>query len=73
MTSCARCSRPATVQMRFDYAMAEIWLDDFHGRVGPGGYAMCDPHADRVTPPIGWGITDRRDPVRPLFLALDPS
>lgn len=58
--------------MSFDYAAAEVWLDDHIGPIEPGtGYAMCELHADRVTPPRGWLLTDRRTMGRPLFVSFD--
>ncbi len=58
--------------MSYDYGAAQVWLDDHLGPIEPGrGYAMCERHAARVTPPRGWLLTDRRSPVRPLFVTLE--
>ena len=58
--------------MSFDYGQAEVWLDDRTGPIDPGaGYAMCDRHADRLTPPRGWLLTDRRSIAQPLFVSFD--
>lgn len=68
MTSCARCSNPATAVMRFAYASAQIWIDDLDGVVEPGsGYHFCDRHASTMTPPVGWALEDRRSPTMSLF------
>ena len=54
--------------MRFQYASAQIWLDDLDGIIDPGsGYAMCDGHASALTAPVGWLIADRRSPMMSLF------
>ena len=38
------------------------------GRIDPGaGYAFCAAHAARLSPPIGWTLTDRRKPMARLF------
>ena len=57
--------------MTFNYDEATIWLDDLEEPVPAGeGYPMCEGHAGRLTPPVGWTLVDRRQPVRPLFSAL---
>jgi hypothetical protein len=68
---CVRCGGPAGIRMAFNYDDSTIWLDDLRERTIPGaGYAMCEDHAGRLTPPVGWTLVDRRQPVRPLFTAV---
>lgn len=58
--------------MAFAYDARLIWLEDLTQPIVPGlGYAMCESHADRLTPPVGWKLLDRRRPARPLFAALE--
>jgi hypothetical protein len=58
--------------MAFDYDARMVWLDDLTGPVAPGAqYALCEVHAERMTPPVGWTLVDRRRPVRPLFVSLE--
>jgi hypothetical protein len=58
---CIRCGAPAGIVMAFDYDARQAWLDDLTEPVIPGsGYALCERHADRFTPP-----------VRPLFASLE--
>lgn len=58
--------------MSFDYAARSVWLDDIAGPVHAGtGWPMCDRHADRLTPPVGWTLVDRRGPERRLFASLE--
>lgn len=55
--------------MSFDYAERSVWLEDLGGHSGPSGqpgHTLCVDHADRLTPPMGWTLTDRRS-VTPLF------
>ncbi len=53
--------------MSYDYAERAIWLEDLRVAVEPGiGYPLCTPHADRLGPPVGWVLSDRRL-ERPLF------
>lgn len=69
---CTRCGAPAGIVMAYDYLARSVWLDDLIRPVTPGrGYPMCEEHADRFTPPMGWTLQDRRRPVRPLFASLE--
>ncbi len=61
---CARCGSPASVLMSFAYQDAQVWLDDIIDTVEPHGYQLCADHADRMTPPQGWTLTDRRSVTR---------
>lgn len=70
--TCVRCGAPAGIVMTFDYEGRTVWLADLVVSVEPGtGYAMCEAHAGRLTPPVGWTLVDRRAPVRPLFASLE--
>jgi len=35
------------------------WVDD---PGGDGGWSLCAGHADRLRPPNGWTLVDRRTP-----------
>lgn len=62
---CARCGTPAGSIMSYNYAEKAVWLDDLTKTIVPGaGYPVCATHADRLTPPLGWTLTDRRNIVR---------
>lgn len=52
--------------MTFDYSARAVWLEDMGVITDIPGYALCVDHADRLTPPLGWTLTDRRS-VTPLF------
>jgi hypothetical protein len=52
--------------MSFDYSARAVWLEDLGTPTEIPGYALCVDHADRLTPPMGWTLTDRRS-VTPLF------
>ena len=69
--TCTRCSGPAAAVMAFDYAAAEVWIEDLLAEPIPGqGYVLCGPCGDRMTPPLGWRLSDRRNTVR-LFAPLE--
>lgn len=69
MFACVRCGVPASSLMAYSYADRHIWLEDLVAADLPG-YAMCASHAGRLTPPLGWTLTDRRSVV-PLFAPLE--
>jgi len=56
--------------MAFDYTAAEVWIDDITTAPGGRGYLLCAKHADRLTPPLGWKLADRRTATR-LFVPLE--
>ena len=69
---CCRCGVLATAAMSYDYQAQQVWVGELHEPLEPGAaYAMCETHADRLTPPVGWTLTDRRSVARPLVLALE--
>lgn len=74
-TFCSKCSSLAAVVMAYDYSERRVWLDDMDSEfVSVHGYPMCDRHASRLTPPVAWTLTDRRNLVRPLFPeAIQPT
>lgn len=65
--TCTRCSQPAHSVMTFVYAERQVWLDDASVS-RPDGYPLCEIHSNRLSPPVGWTLTDRRSPVRTLFV-----
>lgn len=66
LSHCVRCGSPAGTKMTFDYAAGAVWLEDVVAAADGPGYLLCVDHADRLTPPLGWTLTDRRS-VTPLF------
>lgn len=63
--TCVRCSTPAAVVMTFDYQERSVALFELELPPDRGaGYSLCTGHADRMTPPLGWTLTDRRNVTR---------
>lgn len=56
--------------MTFVYVESSVWLDDLVDPVTGPGYSLCADHADRMTPPQGWTLTDRRTVTR-LFAPVN--
>ena len=67
VSRCARCGNPAATFMSYDYAERAVWLEDLTRATAEAGHPLCVDHADRLTPPMGWTLTDRRS-VTPLFV-----
>jgi hypothetical protein len=53
------CGGPAAARLTYDHAGAMAWVDD---PGGDGGWSLCARHADRLRPPNGWTLVDRRTP-----------
>jgi hypothetical protein len=62
--SCAKCGAPAAAVMTFNYSDGAVWMDDLNEPIDKYGYLMCADHSDRMTPPHGWTLTDRRTVTR---------
>ncbi len=62
--SCARCGAPAAALMTFNYSDGAVWMDDIAEPIETFGYPLCSDHSDRMTPPLGWTLTDRRTVTR---------
>lgn len=59
--TCVRCSARSTSCLSYAYDRREAWLYDSGGANDEGTrYPLCTAHADRVTPPVGWVLHDRR-------------
>jgi len=67
--SCTRCGSPPAAHMTFSYDDSAVWLDDIVGPSEAYTYSLCANHADRMTPPHGWTLTDRRT-INRLFAPL---
>ena len=67
--SCTRCGSPAAAVMSFSYPDRSVWMDDLVNGTERHGYALCADHSDRMIPPMGWTLTDRRTVTR-LFAPL---
>ncbi len=67
--TCSRigCDAPATASFSFDALNELAWLDTVVEARGAG--FLCQVHAERLTPPRGWSLLDRRSPEPKLFVA----
>jgi hypothetical protein len=73
--SCSRigCDAPAAASLAFDALNCLAWLEPMEPARGAG--YLCSYHAERITPPRGWSLLDRRSPEPMLFVqrGADPT
>ena len=55
------CDRPATSRLSYDADQLAVWLDELTPDPAPV-QEVCDFHAERLTAPRGWTVSDRRAP-----------
>ncbi len=68
------CDHDAATRLTYDPIGCEVWLDDLAERVGRH-QEICSMHAERLTVPRGWSLSDRRSSEPPMFVAAtsDPA
>jgi hypothetical protein len=70
MTLCSKpgCGGSGTAILAYNYAAREAMLEDpDEGQPSPHVYVLCEPCAEKIRPPQGWTLHDRRARP-PLFL-----
>lgn len=68
-----RCTRTGSVVLAYDYANRRAVLEDpVLGEQSPHVYVLCGLCAERLTPPRGWTLEDRRARP-PLFVDEAPG
>ena len=68
--SCSRpaCASSASATFTYEYRSSTVWLDDLAPEDHPSTYDLCIAHANRLTPPQGWTLADRRRSAQPASL-----
>lgn len=61
------CDRDAAARLTYDPVACEVWLDDLAERVGRN-QEICSLHAERLTVPRGWVLSDRRSQQPAMFV-----
>src|ERR1700759_455198 len=64
------CGRPAAVTIRYDPVSCQLWLDPVKPDEHNGPF-LCLDHAERLSPPPGWVVVDRRG-AQPAIRTSDP-
>jgi hypothetical protein len=57
-----RCGHEPVVTVSLSYTEREVVVDDLLPERDPNLLDLCREHADRLTPPVGWRVRDRRSP-----------
>ena len=72
--TCSRlgCSEPAVAVFAFDARECLVWLDPI-STPGRGAGVLCGTHADRLSPPRGWNLLDRRAAESRLWTGRAPA
>jgi hypothetical protein len=73
MNLCSKpnCARPGAVVLAYRYSDRVAILEDpVVGELNPHLYVLCGRCADRLRPPRGWTLEDRRSEP-PLFIDSD--
>jgi Protein of unknown function (DUF3499) len=62
MRSCAkmRCGQEPVVTISLGYAERRVVIVDLLHERDPNLLDLCREHVERMTPPIGWTVDDRR-------------
>jgi hypothetical protein len=65
--TCVRtgCSASAVATLTFNYSQRTVWLVHRSDEPDPSSYDLCADHAERLSVPMGWALTDQRE--RALF------
>jgi hypothetical protein len=69
--TCSRlgCDELAVAVFGFDARVCLVWLDPLASG-GRGAGVLCTRHADRMSPPRGWNLLDRRGAEARLWIGL---
>ena len=64
-----RCARPgcnlaASATLCYHYAERTVWLEPLLVEAHPANHDLCANHANRLSPPKGWRLEDRRSSAR---------
>jgi hypothetical protein len=64
---CARsgCGQAAIATLSYNYAQRSVWIEHASAEGHPATYDLCCDHANQLSVPRGWDLTDVR--ARPLF------
>jgi hypothetical protein len=55
-----RCTAEPAATISLRYAGREVVIGDLQAERDPNLLDLCDEHASRMTPPVGWTVRDER-------------
>ena len=64
MRTCAkmRCGHEPVVTVSLSYGERQVVIGDLRPERDPNLLDLCREHTDRMTPPVGWTVSDHRAP-----------
>lgn len=68
-----RCEQLAAVTVAMRYEAREVLLTDLAVERDPNLLDLCGPHANGLTPPLGWRIRDQRSRWEAPELTAPPA
>jgi hypothetical protein len=65
MRTCAkmRCGSEPVATVNLDYAHRVVSIGPLHPQRDPNLLDLCREHSGSMTPPLGWTLSDEREPV----------
>ena len=54
------CSEEAVATLTYVYSDSEAVVGPLSGIKAPHSYDLCGPHAERLSPPVGWRVVRYR-------------
>jgi hypothetical protein len=65
MRTCAkmRCEAEPVATITLGYAEREVVIESLLEERDPNLLDLCQEHAERMTPPVGWTVRDVREPA----------
>jgi hypothetical protein len=55
-----RCGAEPVATVALHYSAREVVITDLQPDRDPNLLDLCRDHVDRMTPPLGWSVSDRR-------------
>jgi hypothetical protein len=48
--------------LSYEYGRGQVWIGPLTAERDPHAYDLCERHVATLGVPLGWTLTDRRDP-----------
>jgi hypothetical protein len=55
-----RCDAEPVATVALGYTERQVVITELSAERDPNVLDLCRAHVDRMTPPLGWSVTDRR-------------
>jgi hypothetical protein len=58
-----RCGSEPVATVNLDYARRTVSIGPLYPQRDPNLLDLCREHSERMTPPLGWILSDEREPA----------